>query len=100
MEGSSDSSKEVVEVGGDLVVEVGVDSVEAKLLKRSGRPRKYATSEEAKQAKLKRDRENYERKNPGVEHGKVGRKAIRTIEEIREKERERYHNKKKQKEVE
>lgn len=77
MEGSSESSKPVVEVEEPLV-----------LKNRSGRPRKYATPEEAKEAKLRKDRENYERKNPGVEHGKVGRKAIRTIEEIREKERE------------
>jgi hypothetical protein len=83
-------------------METSEEQVEASLLKKRGcgRPRKYATEEEAKEAKLRKDRENYERKNPDVEHGKVGRKAIRTIEEIREKGRERYHNKKKQKGVE
>lgn len=83
MEGSSESSKGVVEVD----------------KKRGcGRPRKYATPEEAHLAKLRKDREIYERKNPDVEHGKVGRKAIRTIEEIRAAQREnqrRYREKKK-----
>lgn len=63
-------------------------------VKKVGRPRKYETTEEAREAKLLKDKLNYEKKNPNVEHGKVGRKPTRTIEELRQKQRERYHNKK------
>lgn len=66
-----------------------------------GRPKKYLTEEEAREAKLKKDRENYEKKSEGYEKGKRGRKAIRTLEEIREKQREyqRKHREKKKESI-
>jgi len=83
MEGSSDS---VVE--DPLVLQV----------KKSGRPRKYSSSEEAKEAKLRKDRENYEKRMEGKERKPRGRKATLTIEELRENQRTRYHRRKKLKE--
>jgi hypothetical protein len=54
-----------------------------------GRPRKYKTDDEAYEAKLRKDKGYYEKKNPNVEHGKIGRKAVKTLDEILLKERMR-----------
>lgn len=64
-----------------------------------GRPRKYSTPEEAHQANLKNMRDKYAEKNPDVRTGIKGVKPTKTIEELREANRNRqkkyYENKKK-----
>lgn len=81
---------------------------EKEVLKRVGRPRKYATEEESKAMQLKQIKESYERnyeeRNKHRERGKRGRKATNiTVEELRERQREtqrRYLERKKLKEME
>jgi hypothetical protein len=74
-------------------------------VKKRGRPKKYNTEEEAKEAQLEQMKIFYEKKNghpPGTV--KRGPKPVRTLEEIREKERQRnkryYYNKKNKKNAE
>jgi hypothetical protein len=85
-----------------------LEKIEEKvMLKRVGRPRKYATEDESKAAQLKQIKESYERnyeeRNKHREKGKRGRKATNiTVEELRERQREtqrRYLERKKIKEL-
>jgi DNA-binding PadR family transcriptional regulator len=69
-------------------------------IKNRGRPRKYATTEEAHQANLKNMRGKYAEKNPDVRPGVKGKKPTKTLEEIREANRNRqkkYYEKQKEK---
>jgi Skp family chaperone for outer membrane proteins len=68
---------------------------------KAGRPRKYSSEEEALEAKHKQDREYYTKKTEGKEKGQRGKKAFRSLEEIREKQREyqKKHREKKKMEV-
>jgi hypothetical protein len=50
--------------------------------------RKYSSLEEAREAKLKKDKEYYRKRKGGeVEDGVIGRKSEKTLEEILEKDR-------------
>lgn len=51
--------------------------------------RKYSTLEEAREAKLLKDREYYRKKKPDAETGVIGRKCEKSLEDIIKKERER-----------
>jgi hypothetical protein len=57
-------------------------------ISKAGRPKKYFSEEEALEAKQKQDKENYAKKIEGKERGIRGKKPFRTLEEIREKQRE------------
>lgn len=72
--------------------------VEVEKKRGRGRPEKYGSPEEAKEAKLRKDRENYEKRMEGKDRKPRGRKATLTIEELRENQRARYHRRKKLKE--
>lgn len=61
-----------------------------------GRPRKYATPEEAKEAQLQKINEAYKKNK--TELKPRGRKPFMTADELRAKQRERYHRNKDKKE--